>query len=309
LNSIDIFLFTVDISQFDRLLYEDDITNRMVESLDVFQEYYEKYSHLEWFLIFTHIDVLIYKFQKYGNVKKYFPDYEGDAKDPSQGTEFFKSKFMDISKKINKKDIPYFVINALETKDVLKVCDLLGDTIVEKKDKIIINEESVKMIKKKSVFVQPMIGDYEIIDKLGRGAFGIVFEVKKPNENERFALKTISYQNEKELKMIEKEISIMKTLDHVNVIKLHDHHKIEYFGNQTIALLVIFNNLQQDAFVVRLDLFNIFSKGGDLKTFLRKKKSNISEFERLHIAIEIMKGLEYCHSNQTMHRDLKPGKP
>jgi hypothetical protein len=240
LKYVDYILFTVDVSQYDRFLYEDDITNRMVQSFDVFEEYYTQYSHLEWFFIFTHIDVLIYKFQKYGNVKKFFPDYVGNERDSFHGTEFFKSKFMEISKKINEKEIPYFVINALDTNDVIKVCDLLGDTIVEKKDKIIINEESVKLVKTKSVFVKPMIGDYEIVERLGRGAFGIVFSVQK--ENELFALKSISYQNEKELKMIEKEISIMKCLDHPNVIKLHDYHKIEYYGNQIIALLVNFKN-------------------------------------------------------------------
>jgi hypothetical protein len=238
----------VDVSQFDRLMYEDDMTNRMVESFNVFEQYYSKYSHLEWFLIFTHIDVMIYKFQKYGNVKKFFPDYEGDGNDASQGTEFFKSKFTEISKNIKEKEIPYFVINALDSSDIMKVCELLGDTIVEKKNKIIINEESVKMVKKKSIIMKPMIGDYEIVDRLGKGAFGIVFSVKR--ENELFALKSISYQNDNELKMIEKEISIMKCLNHPNVIKLHSHHKIEYYGNQIIALIVIINSLIQDAFVV-----------------------------------------------------------
>jgi hypothetical protein len=241
LPEINIFLYVVDLSQYDRICYEDDVSNRMLESLEVFESTYQNYFHRDWFLIFTHSDAFIHKIQKLGNLKKIFQDYEGDADDAPAGIEFLISKYQKITQKINGKNIPSFVINSLDTKDVEKVIEYLGPTLFEKQDPELINKESFKMVNKKSQLMKyekEMIGEYELISRLGSGSFGIVYEVKKLNTEDVFALKSISIENEDQLKMIQKEIEILQTLNHPNVITLEGFFTYEFYSTNRVAMLV-----------------------------------------------------------------------
>jgi hypothetical protein len=248
LPEIKIFLYVVDLSQYDRLCYEDDVSNRMLESLEVFESIYHQYFHRDWFLIFTHSDAFIHKIQHLGNLKKIFEDYEGEANDAPAGIEFLKSKYQNISQTINGKNIPAFVINSLDTKDVQNMIEYLGPTLFEKQDPELINKESFKMVNKKSQLMKnekEMIGEYELISRLGSGSFGIVYEVKKFNTEEVFALKSISIENENQLKMIQKEIEILQMLSHPNVITLEGYFTYEFYSTKKVAMLVILIYLKE----------------------------------------------------------------
>ena len=56
--------------------------------------------------------------------------------------------------------------------------------------------------------------------------------------------------------------------------------------------------------------FIFYNQNGDLKKVINDKKNSKSEFtkeEIVYFSRDILKGLEYLHSNNMVHRDLKPG--
>ena len=71
------------------------------------------------------------------------------------------------------------------------------------------------------------IGCYSLIKEIGVGSFARVFKAKHESKEEEYAVKMISKNllNEDFLEMIEKEIQILLTLNHPNIIKLLDFKK------------------------------------------------------------------------------------
>jgi len=69
------------------------------------------------------------------------------------------------------------------------------------------------------------IGGYSIVRELGQGAFGRVLlgEREKGGKTEQFAIKETLSRSRDAMKAAEQEAKLLKTLDHVNVVKLFDH--------------------------------------------------------------------------------------
>ena len=63
---------------------------------------------------------------------------------------------------------------------------------------------------------------YEIIKKLGKGSYGRVLQVKNKRTGEIRACKQLSKNKISNLKKFQKEISILKKVDHPNIIKLYE---------------------------------------------------------------------------------------
>ena len=70
---------------------------------------------------------------------------------------------------------------------------------------------------------------YNVLKKLGKGAYGKVYEVKNRITEEIRACKQLSKSNIKNLKTFEKEIEILIKLDHPNIIKLYEIFEDERF--------------------------------------------------------------------------------
>lgn len=124
--------------------------------------------------------------------------------------------------------------------------------------------------------------EYEIICKLGSGAFGVVHKVKHKITGQIRAMKTIrkdSNFNEKTIKEIENLI----LLDHPNILKLY-----EYFYDSKNFYII-----------------TEFCQGGELFTKI-KSKTKFSEKEAAIIIRTLLKAIAYCHANKMVHRDLKP---
>jgi serine/threonine protein kinase len=82
---------------------------------------------------------------------------------------------------------------------------------------------------------------------------------------------------------IKKEISIMKSVTHPNVVAIH-----EVFATSTKIFIV-------------LELVD----GGELFEYLLDRK-RLPETEARHFLLQLVEGLSYCHSKGIFHRDLKP---
>lgn len=65
---------------------------------------------------------------------------------------------------------------------------------------------------------------YERLDELGQGTYGVVYKAREKTTNEIYALKEIRLESEDEgiPSTAIREISLLKELQHPNVVRLHD---------------------------------------------------------------------------------------
>lgn len=70
---------------------------------------------------------------------------------------------------------------------------------------------------------------YHVLQQVGAGSFGQVYKGRKKYSKEIVALKFMSKLNrhEHELTNIRREIEVMHTLDHPNIIRMLDWHETE----------------------------------------------------------------------------------
>ena len=129
------------------------------------------------------------------------------------------------------------------------------------------------------------IGDYQILDMLGEGAYSKVFKGKNIKTGEIVAVKVIPLDifGPDQLGPIEAEIRILHSLNHPNIIKLYDVYK----ANENMYLVM---ELAEGG-----ELFNKLADGGALSENVARKY-----FQSL------IDSLDHIHSRKTVHRDLKP---
>jgi len=125
------------------------------------------------------------------------------------------------------------------------------------------------------------IPGYKIKNILGSGSFGTVFKAVDPQGRE-VALKILSSFDSSTEKAFIREISIWKTLDHPNIVKLLS------FDIKPIPHIV-------------MELMD-----NTLRDVLRNK-GRLSEKETLEIILDIAQALQYAHKEfYIVHRDVKP---
>lgn len=130
--------------------------------------------------------------------------------------------------------------------------------------------------------------DFEKIDIIGRGSYGVVYKVKRKKSGDILALKRVKinlningYEDGIPSSSL-REIAALKSLKHPNILQLHE---IIHTGSN---LYLLFEHLDQDLKKTLDDS----QSGLDLKT----AKSFMSQ---------LLKAISYCHSRRILHRDLK----
>ncbi|WOK92908.1 cell division control protein [Canna indica] len=127
---------------------------------------------------------------------------------------------------------------------------------------------------------------YEKVEKIGEGTYGVVYKARDRQTNEMIALKKIRLEQEDEgvPSTAIREISLLKEMQHRNIVRLHDVVHSEK------RIYLVFEYLDLDL-KKHMDSCPELSKDPHLiKTFL----------------YQILRGIAYCHSHRVLHRDLKP---
>jgi len=120
---------------------------------------------------------------------------------------------------------------------------------------------------------------------VGRGAFSVVKEGIRKASGKKYAVKCISKKliDKKELALLEREIDIMKKLQHPNIIQL-----MEVIDSPDTLYLIL-----------------EFISGGELFDAIVNKGSYTEE-QTAKIVKQILEAVQYIHAHGIAHRDLKP---
>ena len=135
-----------------------------------------------------------------------------------------------------------------------------------------------------------IVDDLILTKSLGKGAFGEVFLTQKKGFKELFATKRLdrAYSEKPEnIKLLSNEISLLKKLNHPNIVRLIDLKKTK-----------------SHCYIVME-----YCNGGDLAGCLKKYKAAYKRPfpEELvqYLMRQIVSGLNFLHSQKIIHRDLK----
>jgi len=137
--------------------------------------------------------------------------------------------------------------------------------------------------------------NFQKIEKIGEGTYGIVYKAKDKITNQYVALKKIRLETESEgvPSTAIREISLLKELEHPGVVQLLD------VVHADTVLYLVFEYLDKDLKKLMDDhaaASRIEGVGGPglpeplVKSYLR----------------QLLDGIAYCHKHRVLHRDLKP---
>jgi serine/threonine protein kinase len=134
------------------------------------------------------------------------------------------------------------------------------------------------------------LSDFEVVKKIGEGAFSSVYKVIRKSDQLMYALKKVKIA---QLKNREKEnalneIRILASIDHPNIVG----YKEAFIDDREDTLCIIME----------------FLAGGDLYnkiTECKKQRALIPERLIWRYLIQMVRGLKLLHSMKIVHRDLK----
>jgi serine/threonine protein kinase len=130
-----------------------------------------------------------------------------------------------------------------------------------------------------------ILGDYIFSRKrIGKGAFSTIYKCRHKHTHKIYAIKEISFDNLDKIRdSIKREFTLMKRLNHKNIIKLHD---------------VFFDTDEKNIYLV-IDYY----QKGDLSKFLNGKALD-EKYAKKYMR-QLAEGLKYLYENKILHRDLK----
>lgn len=130
-----------------------------------------------------------------------------------------------------------------------------------------------------------VIGDYELLEELGRGGMGVVFRARQLSLNREVAVKMIlrgRLASEADLRRFLAEASATARLQHANIVPVYDVGDVDgrpFFSMQLIQGETLLERLSQGP---------------------------LPEREAARIVAQAARAIAYAHRQGILHRDLKP---
>jgi len=134
--------------------------------------------------------------------------------------------------------------------------------------------------------IQSDLGDYELLEEIGRGGQGIVYRARQKSLNRTVALKVIglgTWATEKHLKRFRREAEAAASFQHPGIVPIHEVGERDsqcYFSMQ-------------------------FIEGGQLDEVV--KRAPISIRQAAELVAKVARTVHYAHEHGILHRDIKPG--
>ncbi|XP_022764110.1 probable serine/threonine-protein kinase At1g09600 isoform X2 [Durio zibethinus] len=127
---------------------------------------------------------------------------------------------------------------------------------------------------------------FEKLDKIGQGTYSSVYKARDVIHNKLVALKKVRFDNHdpESVKFMSREIILLRRLDHPNVIKLEGL----ITSPMSCSLYLVFEYMEHDL-VGLASLRGIKFSEPQIKCYMQ----------------QLLSGLDHCHSNGVLHRDIK----
>src|SRR5262245_45371013 len=130
------------------------------------------------------------------------------------------------------------------------------------------------------------LGDYELLERIGRGGQGVVFRTRQKSLNRIVALKVIGlghWATEAHLKRFRREAEAAAKLDHPFIVPIHE------IGERDGCCYFSMN----------------FVEGGQLDEVVRRAPMSMRQAAEL--IAKLARTVHYAHEHGILHRDIKPG--
>src|SRR5438309_686734 len=130
------------------------------------------------------------------------------------------------------------------------------------------------------------LGDYKLLDEVGRGGQGVVFRARQKSLNRTVALKVISlgqWASKAHLKRFRLEAEAAARLEHPGIVPIHEVGERDgscYFSMK-------------------------FVEGGQLDEVVRREPIPIRR--SVELVAKVARTVHYAHEHGILHRDIKPG--
>jgi len=128
---------------------------------------------------------------------------------------------------------------------------------------------------------------YEVVEQIGRGAYGSAYLVLHRAERKRYVMKKIrlSKQNDKFQRTAYQEMSLMASLSNPYIVEYKDG----WVDEGTSVCIV-----------------TSYCEGGDMAERIKKARGVLFSEERVcRWFTQLLLALDYLHCNRVLHRDLK----
>ncbi|TMP97229.1 MAG: tetratricopeptide repeat protein [Verrucomicrobia bacterium] len=130
------------------------------------------------------------------------------------------------------------------------------------------------------------LGDYELLEEIGRGGQGVVFRARQKSLNRTVALKVISlgqWASKAHLKRFRLEAEAAARLEHPGIVPIHEVGERDgqcYFSMK-------------------------FIEGGQLDEVTKRAPMSIRQ--AVELIAKVTRTVHYAHEHGILHRDIKPG--
>lgn len=130
------------------------------------------------------------------------------------------------------------------------------------------------------------VDEFERLNKIDEGTYGVVFRAKDKKTGEIVALKKVKMEKEREgfpLTSL-REINILLSFDHPSIVDV----KEVVVGSSLDSIFMVMEYMEHD-----------------LKALMETKKQPFSQSEVKCLMLQLLEGVKYLHDNWVLHRDLK----
>lgn len=130
------------------------------------------------------------------------------------------------------------------------------------------------------------VSEFEKLNRIGEGTYGIVYRARDTKNDKVVALKKVRMEHEKDGLPVSglREISVLLSCRHENIVHLRE----VVVGKSLESIFLAMEYCEQD-----------------LASLLDNMQAPFSESQVKCIVLQVLKGLRYLHHNFIVHRDLK----